>query len=193
MFTQHQVSCVKCHVSPLTCQVSHFMCDLSRVTCHMYFFLFKTCFLLFFFFFFFFFFYNAQSGGASWWRVCYQRGFPCLVLTTSICINLSQSSLFLIFVASQSSSQSAFHHRKEGFMTVSTVSSNLDSYYNLILLWWHIGYPIPVGEICWQSVTLIQWCSKCVPIVCWWESTAFYNTLLDCTVLVQALGLGEDI
>ena len=45
------MSCVMCHLSPATCHLSH-----------AYFFL------------------NGQSGGASWWRVCYQRGLPRLVL-----------------------------------------------------------------------------------------------------------------
>ena len=36
------------------------MCHMSRVTCHIFFF--------------------GQSGEAYWWRVCYQRGLPRLVL-----------------------------------------------------------------------------------------------------------------
>ena len=51
---------VPCHV---TCHVSHVTYHMSHV---IYLFLF-----LFFFF--------RQSGEAYWWRVCYQRGLPCLV------------------------------------------------------------------------------------------------------------------
>ena len=41
---------------PPICQVSHVTCHMSCVTCHI------------------------DSGEASQWRVCYQRGLPCLVL-----------------------------------------------------------------------------------------------------------------
>ena len=50
---------VTCHVSCFTCHMSHVMCHVSRVTCHIFFF--------------------WQSGEAYRWRVCYQRGLPCLV------------------------------------------------------------------------------------------------------------------
>ena len=50
MFTPHQVSRVRCHV--------------SRFTWHL------SCIFIFFFW---------QSGGASWWRVCFQQGLPHLV------------------------------------------------------------------------------------------------------------------
>ena len=54
MFTPHHVSCVTYH--------------LSRVTCHV------SLVTIFFFFFF------RQSGQDYWWRVCYQRGLPRLVI-----------------------------------------------------------------------------------------------------------------
>ena len=51
----HPTLCVTCHMSRNTCHVSCVMCHKSHDT----------------FFF---------IGGASWWRVCYQRGLPHLVL-----------------------------------------------------------------------------------------------------------------
>ena len=53
MFTPHHMSHVICHKSCVTCHMSHVLFHL---------------FLL-------------QSGEASWCRVCYQQGRPCLVLT----------------------------------------------------------------------------------------------------------------
>ena len=49
-------------VSHITYHVTHITCHMACVTCH------------------FIFFFSGQSGGASWWRVCYQRGLPRLVL-----------------------------------------------------------------------------------------------------------------
>ena len=51
-----------CHVSYFTGHVSCVTCHMSHVMCHFF-----HVFLL-------------QSGEASWWRVCYQRGVPRLVL-----------------------------------------------------------------------------------------------------------------
>ena len=72
---RHQVSGVRCHVSSVTCQVSRVRCHMSRVMCHVSH---VRCHMYLFFFFFFF----GQSGGAIRWRVCYQRGLPCLVFQT---------------------------------------------------------------------------------------------------------------
>ena len=55
-----------CHVSCVMCHMSRVMCHMSQVTCHMSFF--------------YFYFFFGQSGEAYWWRVCYQRGLPRLVL-----------------------------------------------------------------------------------------------------------------
>ena len=60
MFTSQNVSCVMCHLSHVTCHVSH-------VTCHIL-------------FFYFYFYFLWQSGKVYWWRVCYQRGLPRLVI-----------------------------------------------------------------------------------------------------------------
>ena len=72
MFMRHYVSHVTCHVSPVTCHLSHVTCHLSHVK------IIKKKKKL----------YKKniprkirQIGGASWWRVCYQRGLPRLVLT----------------------------------------------------------------------------------------------------------------
>ena len=54
--------CVTCHMSHITCHMSHVMCQVPPDT-------------------FFFFFYIWQRGQATWWRVCYQQGWPCLVLS----------------------------------------------------------------------------------------------------------------
>ena len=51
----------------VTCHVSRVICHMSRVTCHVS----HVVFFLVFF---------GQSGEAYWWRVCYQRGLPRLVL-----------------------------------------------------------------------------------------------------------------
>ena len=67
MFTPHQVSHVRCHVSGVISQVSGVRCQLSCVRCHVsrvryiyiYFFCTKWC--------------------GQLWRVCYQRGLPRLV------------------------------------------------------------------------------------------------------------------
>ena len=53
----HHPMCVMCHMSLVTCHVSHVIYRMSHVT-------------LFFF---------LHIGLDSWWRVCYQRGLPCLV------------------------------------------------------------------------------------------------------------------
>ena len=45
--------------------MSHVTCHMSRVICHMNFFGGV-----------------GQSGGANWWRLCYERGLPRLVLNT---------------------------------------------------------------------------------------------------------------
>ena len=50
---------------PQTCHVSRVTCHMSHVTCHM------SQFLIFF----------LQSCETFRWRVCYQRGLPCLVYT----------------------------------------------------------------------------------------------------------------
>ena len=61
------------------------MCQVSRVTCHL------SPVTIFYLNFYLIFFYKKkkpekfvkqieQRGGASWWRVCYQRGLPPLVL-----------------------------------------------------------------------------------------------------------------
>ena len=67
--TMYYVSCVKCQVPGVTCH-------LSPVTSHMFFFIKKTKKQHYI--------YPSekigQSGGASRWRLCYQRGLPCLVL-----------------------------------------------------------------------------------------------------------------
>ena len=74
MFTSVHLSHITCLVSHVTCHMSHVTCHLSYVTCHMSH---VTChmshvtyhiFLI---------------VEASQWRVCYQRGIPCLVLTYS--------------------------------------------------------------------------------------------------------------
>ena len=63
MFIPHYVSCVMCHVSPVTCQ---------QKKLHIYFdFLFYPSEKI------------GQSCGASRWRVCYQRGLPRLIFTGS--------------------------------------------------------------------------------------------------------------
>ena len=56
------MSHVICHMSFVTCHMSCVTFHMSCVTCH-----------------FFYFFFFGQSGEAFWWRVCYQRGLPCLV------------------------------------------------------------------------------------------------------------------
>ena len=64
MFTPHHVSRVTCHVSHVMYHLSPVTCRMSRVRCHpFYFFTLK----------------KIKIGGASRWRVCYQRGLPCLV------------------------------------------------------------------------------------------------------------------
>ena len=53
---------VTCHVSPVTCQnIFLHKKNLKRKLKNHFFFI-------------------VQSGGAGWWRVCYQRGLPRLVL-----------------------------------------------------------------------------------------------------------------
>ena len=64
MLTPHHVSHVMYHVSCVMCQVSGARCQVSGDRCN--FFLFLS-------------FFPGQSCGASRWRVCYQRGLPCLV------------------------------------------------------------------------------------------------------------------
>ena len=48
---------------PTMCHMSGVMCHVSRVMCHIFFGGGG----------------GGQSGGASRWKVCYQRGLPCLV------------------------------------------------------------------------------------------------------------------
>ena len=67
----HHMSCVTCHASNVmrqmscvTCHASNVMRHMSCVTCHFL----SSSFLL------------RQSGEACWWRVCYQRGLPRLVV-----------------------------------------------------------------------------------------------------------------
>ena len=64
-FTSSKLSPVICHVSCVMCQVSPVTCHVSHVTCNITHFVFFLSFL--------------QSGEAIRWRVCYQRGTPCLV------------------------------------------------------------------------------------------------------------------
>ena len=59
------VSRVTCHVSPVTCQMSPVICKQNLKQKSKTKLSFKKI---------------GQSGGASWWRVCYQRGLPRLVL-----------------------------------------------------------------------------------------------------------------
>ena len=78
------MSLVTCHVSHVTCHMSHVTCHMSPVTCHMsdvkkklHFFFFSNVKII------------EQSGGASRWRVCYQRGLPCLVTNVITLITLN--------------------------------------------------------------------------------------------------------
>ena len=61
-----------CHMSGVRCHVSRVTCHVSRVMCHIF---------IFFYMF-------LQRGEISWWRVCYQRGLPRLVLE---CVNVEAS------------------------------------------------------------------------------------------------------
>ena len=79
MFTPHQVSHVRCHVSCVRCHVSRVRCHMSGVTCHSFFFFF------------------GQIVEASRWRVCYQRGLPCLVPMTSDIHRVGPSTLLHIW------------------------------------------------------------------------------------------------
>ena len=67
----HPAPCVPCHLPCVICHMSG-----SCVRCHVL----KLNFFLFFLLFFLSFF--GQSTGASWLRVCYQLGLPCLVKST---------------------------------------------------------------------------------------------------------------
>ena len=71
MFTSNPTTChvshVMCHMSCVTCQVSLVICHMLNVTRHMS----QVKFFLYFF--------CGESVGVSWWKVCYQRGLPCLV------------------------------------------------------------------------------------------------------------------
>ena len=60
------ITCVACHVSCVRREMSYVMCHTSHVTCN------GSFFFLFF----------GLSSEASRWRVCYQRGLPCLVFYT---------------------------------------------------------------------------------------------------------------
>ena len=60
------MSHVMCHVSHVTFYVSHVKCHVSHVMCYM-------SIIIFF----------LQSDEAYWWRVCYQRGLPRLVVMES--------------------------------------------------------------------------------------------------------------
>ena len=53
----HPPQYATCHLSLVTCHVSHARCHMLCVTSEV----------------------AGVSGGASWWRVCYQWGLPCLV------------------------------------------------------------------------------------------------------------------
>ena len=67
-FTPKAYELGKVHLTPpLNCHMSCVTCHVSCVTCHM-------SHLIFF----------LQSGVASWWRVCYQWGLPCLFFTASL-------------------------------------------------------------------------------------------------------------
>ena len=81
----HLLLPVTCHVSCVTCNVSHVLCHMSHV--------------IFFSPFFF-----GQSGEAIRWRVCYERGLPCLlfvvVLYNSQVVVTQQSELLNRFPAS---------------------------------------------------------------------------------------------
>ena len=75
-FTCH-MSDVRCHISHVTCHMSHVTCHVSQVTCHVshvmcHIFISIYIFLLLPLLF-------RKSGEARCWRVCYQRGLPCLV------------------------------------------------------------------------------------------------------------------
>ena len=63
------------------CHMSRVKCHMSHLTCHNFLFLF-----LFFF---------GQSGEAYRWRVCYQRGVPCLVFCIGASICIGWETLFL--------------------------------------------------------------------------------------------------
>ena len=52
------IACVMCHMSCITYHVSHVMSHMSKKEEEEE---------------------KGYIGGASWWRVCYQRGLPCLV------------------------------------------------------------------------------------------------------------------
>ena len=78
------------------CNVSHVMCHVSRVTCQ------KRFFLLHLFFHLFYLFFIKQSGGDSLWRVCYQRGLPCLVLCI-YCFQAFRCETFQFFLSTPDS------------------------------------------------------------------------------------------
>ena len=73
----HPTQCVRCQVSRVMCDMSPVTCHLSQATCQKknYLFYLKKIYI-----------YIhildkiGHSGGASQWRVCYQRGLPCLVI-----------------------------------------------------------------------------------------------------------------
>ena len=59
------LSCVMCEMSLVICHMLCVMYHMLRLTINM------SCVFLIYF---------LQCGGASWWRVCYQRGLPHLVI-----------------------------------------------------------------------------------------------------------------
>ena len=79
MFTPPNMSHVTCHVSRVTCHMSSVTCHMSKKNYILIFFFFSRTQI-------------GQSGGASRWRVCYQRGLPCLVLAYLLIF------LFLFFI-----------------------------------------------------------------------------------------------
>ena len=71
MFTPPNMSRVKCHdVSRVKCHMSHVTFHMSRVTCHVSAFFSSS-------------FFSGQRSEAYRWRVCYQRGLPHLVISTT--------------------------------------------------------------------------------------------------------------
>ena len=77
----HLPPSVMCHMSSGTCLVSRVTCHMSHVRCHMlHIILYKKKFCIK---------KNKnKNAGACQWRVCYQRGLPCLVLKTWKCVFL---------------------------------------------------------------------------------------------------------
>ena len=106
MFILHYVTCVMCHVSPATCRLSCVTFHMSPVTRQN---IKKKTFLIKKINKYIFFIVKKiwQSGGASWGRVFYQRGLPCLVLeqprfsSPSNAFLLTQSSVIMYFFFSE--------------------------------------------------------------------------------------------